>query len=511
MKLLNLLEQRIVAAATLLVLLAACEGYYLSVEHALAGTYGFSLDDSWIHATFARNLLDGHGWSFNIGEQISASTAPLYTALLALGFAITGNMVWAGKIIGMLGLAASAGFVYLGVEALTTPPYPPVNGGETKAPPPAPPSELGGSRIAAWLAAGLIVTSPALLWASLSGMESTTQLALVCAALYMFATARYRWMIALLALAVWTRPESVMLLGLGWLAIPQREKLRTLAIGTAILLPYFGMNYALGGYPFPLTVKTKSLLYVQHFSALFLSETKSLFVDANFLPIYLLLPFGIIALWKRAWWIVLAPGLFFVMMWSRASTTSSFGRYLFPLLPLVYLLIGAGLGWLVIRNVRWTAMLALLALVLVAGQAVEAQKKAYLHGLSVQNIDAMQVRLAKVIPRILDPEESVATNDVGALGYFGRRYVLDLVGLVTPHKLMDENIREQQPALVAIFDSWFPPQLRPPSFNDHYIPIVKISLDQNVVCGDSIMTVYAREDRKETIVERWKQITPDSQ
>ncbi len=495
MKFVAQIERRSVAVATLLVLFVALEGYYLSVEHDLAGTFGFALDDSWIHATFARNLVAGAGWSFNIGEQISASTAPLYTLLLALVFAITGNMVWAGKFIGMLGLAASAGFVYLAVERLAK------NSQKTT-------DMAGGHRIAAWLAAALMLSSPALLWASLSGMESTTHLAIFSAALFAFASARYRWTIALLALSVWVRPESLLLLLLGWVAIPNRAKLRGAAIATAILLPYFAMNFALGDYPFPLTVKTKALLMAQRFTGLFLTEAKALFAGANFVPIYLLLPLGIVALWKRAWWIVLAPILFFLLMWSRASTTSNFGRYLFPMLPPVYVLIAAGLAWLYQRKEQWVTALTALALVLAVGEAAGAVKHARLHGLSVQNIEAMQVRLAKALPEVLDPAEIVATNDVGAIGYFGNRYVVDLIGLVTPHRTLDENIRSGQPSLVAIFESWFPPQLRPASFNDRYAPIVKISLDQNIVCADSVMTVFAREDRKTEIVSRWRAITP---
>jgi hypothetical protein len=510
MKLLEYFQWRSVVAVTLLALLVAGELYYLSAEQRVAGTYGFSLDDSWIHATFARNLIHGHGWAFNIGEQISASTAPLYTVLLALVFAITGNMVWAGKIVGMLGLAAAAWFLYLTVERLTeTPPFPPASRGEKKSSTPDPPAKAEGNRIAGWLAAALMVTSPALLWASLSGMESTVHLALTCAALYAFAVARYRWMMALLALAVWARPESVMLVALGWLVVPNREKQRTLLVGALILLPYFGMNQALGGYPFPLTVKTKALIYVQHFSGLFLRETKSLLFDANFLPLYLLVPLGIIALIRRAWWIVAAPLLFFVMMWYGASTTSSFGRYLFPVLPFVYLLAGVGLAWLIQRNRSWLTMLAVLALVLVAGQYIEATRKAQLHGLSVQNIEAMQVRLAKMIPQVLDPKDVIAANDVGALGYFGQRYVLDLVGLVTPHQTMADNLNAWHPAMVAIFDSWFPPQMRPPSFANNYTPIAKLSLDQNIVCGDSVLTLYARNDRKEPILERAKAAVPE--
>ena len=60
---------------------------YLLVEiYLLSGRLGFPLDDSWIHLVFARNLAQGEGLSFNPGELVPGSTAPLWTALLSLMF-----------------------------------------------------------------------------------------------------------------------------------------------------------------------------------------------------------------------------------------------------------------------------------------------------------------------------------------------------------------------------------------------------------------------------------------
>src|SRR5262245_64042524 len=69
---------------------------YLAVELYLVGRPGFPLDDSWIHLQFARNLAAGQGLSYNPGEPVTGSTAPLWTALLAILFLLPGNVVlWA--------------------------------------------------------------------------------------------------------------------------------------------------------------------------------------------------------------------------------------------------------------------------------------------------------------------------------------------------------------------------------------------------------------------------------
>lgn len=43
----------------------------------------FRQDDAYIFYTYARNIADGHGYVFNIGEKVNATTSPLYTLLLA--------------------------------------------------------------------------------------------------------------------------------------------------------------------------------------------------------------------------------------------------------------------------------------------------------------------------------------------------------------------------------------------------------------------------------------------
>lgn len=56
-------------------------------------------DDSWIVLRYVRNILDGHGWVFNIGEHVNGSTSTLNTLALA-GFGwLTGDLVAAQAIV----------------------------------------------------------------------------------------------------------------------------------------------------------------------------------------------------------------------------------------------------------------------------------------------------------------------------------------------------------------------------------------------------------------------------
>jgi|SRR5213594_1826240 len=63
----------------LLCAVLAAEALFIAAEKQIAARWGFSLDDSWIHATIARNLASGYGYSFNRGELVGGSQRPRST------------------------------------------------------------------------------------------------------------------------------------------------------------------------------------------------------------------------------------------------------------------------------------------------------------------------------------------------------------------------------------------------------------------------------------------------
>jgi len=75
---------------------------FFTQEQRIAGASGLPLDDGWIHLHFARNLAEGAGFSYNPGHPVAGSTAPLWTLLLATGFAVAGPALWVVKSLGVL-------------------------------------------------------------------------------------------------------------------------------------------------------------------------------------------------------------------------------------------------------------------------------------------------------------------------------------------------------------------------------------------------------------------------
>src|SRR5258706_12825833 len=58
---------------------------YLLTSHFIY-KIGFPLDDSWIHQTYSRNFALHGEWAFRSGIPSAGSPAPLWSALLAVGF-----------------------------------------------------------------------------------------------------------------------------------------------------------------------------------------------------------------------------------------------------------------------------------------------------------------------------------------------------------------------------------------------------------------------------------------
>src|SRR6185503_16203368 len=127
--------------------LLPCAAFLGAELYLLDGQLGLPLDDGWIHLQFARNLAAGEGLSYNPGELVAGSTAPLWTALLSIGFLLRlPALVWA-KVVGVgCHLLLVAGTWRLA-------------------------RELGLRQTLATLAAGLTATTSVMVWSALSGME----------------------------------------------------------------------------------------------------------------------------------------------------------------------------------------------------------------------------------------------------------------------------------------------------------------------------------------------------
>lgn len=467
-------------------------GLFLDREWTIAGLWGFSLDDSWIHAVFARNIVTGQGYAFNPGHPVSGSTGPLYSVLLALVYSVTNDMVWSAKAIGIICQCVSALFIYRAARTLD--------------------SRSEAIPVAAALLVGI---SPSLLWASVSGMEISLYLVFVCAGLERYVAGKDVAATLIWSLGVWVRPDGILLVALSMLG-PLRSLWRRAAVAAAAIAPFFLFNWVLGGSIFPQTVGAKARWgidltgrtwkLVREWGALWGIPYRVNDELEHPLLLLLLLFVGAAVLWRRRPVMVLyAIGLPLAMSLFRENSASH-KRYILYVIPFCVLLAMSGLRWLAARVTPRQAVRAVVAVaaICLVWEAIIASRKATTHGWNVQNINMMQRLLGTTAADLTRPGDVVAASDIGAIGYFSQREVVDVMGLVSPKRTLPDNLSVYKPALLIVIVDWFPSDARrdPASgyyaFYDadstsKYTAAVVIELSHNTICAADQMVAFVRQ------------------
>jgi hypothetical protein len=480
------------AAVVLAALLGS--GLFLVAEHEIAGRWGFSLDDSWIYATFARNLATGHGYSFNPGEPIGGATGPLYVFLLVPIYLLFHTVVWPSKILGIACLCVSSVLVYRTVAGLSP-----------------------GSAIRPLLAGLLLAISPSFLWAAVSGMEIPVYLLVACLGLREYARGRWTLAVAWWSLGVWLRPDGLYLAMLGLFARPglsPKQLVRPSIIAACLIGSFFLFNQIVGGHPFPNSVPIKTtpqgnpfphtFYMIRHWAGLWGLPFGPNTVGEHCVLLLPALAAGAVAV---------ARGLPAIALYALATpivqalvgvSSGAHGRYIMYVIPFGLVLATIGLDSAARRFGRSaTAWIVLFGIVCLSWQVYTVRKKAILHGWNVQNINNMQVFMAERIRRGVSPGDTLAVNDVGAMGYFSGCYIVDLVGLVSPRRDLPENLTLYRPKLMAVFPDWFgkyvtfDPKTGFPNFYSSdslykYAPVVRIGLRQNTISARNTMVLFER-------------------
>jgi hypothetical protein len=441
-------------------MVALSAGAYLLISRLYYGI-GFPLDDAWIHQTYARNLALYGEWAFIHGQPSAGSTAPLWSALLAVGFLLSlGPYLWTyflGTLL-LWGLAILTESALRAWAPLYRPKFP-------------------------W-AGAMIALEWHLVWSSVSGMETLLSAFLISLVLVMIISRTRRWLGvgALIGLAVWVRPDGITLLGPALLAavlIESAWKRRIRAI-TSTLIGFGGFfalyllfNLRLAGSPWPNTLYAKQAEYAdllhQPFLTRLANEPLQFITGAGafLLPgaIWMLIS----AIRRRDWGVLSAviwiAGFLMLYAW-RLPATYQYGRYIMPAMPIFFLLGLAGLiNFLQAHGPRWRWVLATswklatcLTLVIFWGRG------AFTYAGDVAFIESEMVTTARWIAANVPPNALVAAHDIGALGYFGNCNLVDLAGLVSPDVktfLRDEArladyLDERQVKYLVTFPDWYP-------------------------------------------------------
>ena len=190
---------------------------------------------------------------------------------------------------------------------------------------------------------------------------------------------------------------------------------------------------------------------------------------------------------------------------------SAHGRYIMYVVPFGIVLALVALDRVSRRAFGRQRVRALIAIgaVCLVWQVYEARVKGILHGWNVENINDMHRFFAERVARTTAPGDTVAVNDVGAMGYFSRCYVVDLVGLVSERRSFPENLRKYHPKLLAIFPDWYASfGVRDPAIDNivfyspdsmyKWTPVAGVGLRRNTIAARDQMILFERIGAHET-------------
>jgi hypothetical protein len=498
----------------------------------LDGELGFPLDDPWIHMQFARNLAQGDGLSYNPGQLVPGSTAPLWTALLSLLFLLPGSPVLWAKLLGATCFVAAVDVT----RRLAR--------------------ELGLDERLSVFASAMTAVTGWLVWSALSGMEIPLFILLSLWGILLQVRERRDERRApmsmfLFGTAVLARPEGLLLLALAAvdrLVVPARNRdgdltLRWPSAGPTVwgalaaaivVVPVALFNKALSGSVLPTTFSAKSTgvtEVVPNVQALY--KISSVFFSTQPYFTFTAIAGCLILLerWARRDDESLLPALWLVGLPLAYSTlggvqttvlAGNFGRYYFPLLPLLSVLgvIGlapafAALGRrLEIRGLRLP--LALFSLLLVAWPTFSGAYRGlgrYLQ--SVSDVHGSDVRIARWLETRLDPDAVLAVNDVGAIKYLLPNRVIDMAGIINPelnrymqdarsggkdwHEGVLRLLEETRPDYLVIFPGWFP---RLTELDPRYVTEYVLDIPGNITMGGNRIAVYRTPWTRFPLAER---------
>ncbi len=465
-----------------LALAGLAAGAYLGAAVLGYGVAGFPLDDAWIHQTYARNLAATGQWAFVPGQTSAGSTSPLWSLLLGLGYWIGFPYQAWSYALGILALALTGWTVArLGTALFPAEPWV---------------GPLAGLLcVWEWHLVWASVSGMETIWFiwlsvllvehQISNVKSSTsnlQFAILglVGGLLTLTRPEGLVLVGLAGLAtgwdLWRTPARLLRAWAAW------------AAGLALLLvPYLAFHYALTGLPLPNTFYAKqqeygTVLALYPFWQRWLMMAAVTLIGGQ----VLLLPGFIVAFWRSAsdlksqisnlkWASIPEPPasnfqsfpaarqaisnfqppisnlqspisssqLLLAAWWLahltlyalRLPVTYQHGRYQMPVIPF-FILLGLGGTAYLLRPAalallpRVVSRATLLAILLASVAFLGLGACAY--ATDVAFIQGEMVATAHWLEEHTPPDSLIAVHDIGAVGYFTPRPLLDLAGLVTP-------------------------------------------------------------------------------
>ncbi|MCA8141194.1 hypothetical protein FOC27_07245 [Burkholderia multivorans] len=398
----------------LMLVLTVSVGAYLSWL-----TRNYQLDDSLIYLRYLRNLFDGAGLTYNAGERFNGLTSPLYSYVLIVANLFVSNLQYA---------TIALSFVFLCAAAIV---------GSTL---------LASGKIERTMAA-LFVVSFNYFYATF-GMETSLFLLLTVAALNFYRRDQFAYVGISLGLLFLTRAEGVFLgvVILGDYILRERKipKIKYFIVPLFLLVANFAFNYYYYGALFPATGNAKigqgkSGFWGHGLIFLDVHYMKDWFFGGSLSMLWFIAPvglYGFFAVFRRdrtalliAAYLLLL-GSFYVFL-----RIPNYHWYYAPFFLFVLLFAGVGAANLLILSFgrarqQPAFIIIFIGMLIATGSFAQRSFK-------ISNFERGSVESYKNIGIWLSqntaPGAAVAAVEIGTVGWYSHRYIIDILGLTNPY------------------------------------------------------------------------------
>lgn len=377
----------------------------------------YTADDAFITFRYADNIAHGLGYVYNEGQHVQGTTTPLFTFVMALFTLMRVPPITAALFISLVASGATSVIIYRFAQSL---------------------------RFTRWTLLPVVayILWPRSLPADTSGMETAVFTLLVTAALYFRHRKLDYYAIGMATLATVTRPEGAMVLGLVFLSQVYEHRDRWasyVTIPAMILGPWLLFAYFYFGSIVPNSIHAKLALYSQWGTMSTWDTLVYLMAWHN--------SFGMVvtvAVLIGGYWLIKKQNFgrieIFWMVAMVAFYTFGDSRvffwYITPIYP-IYLIFGCAAVEFSAEKVnlspasedRWRNIIVVAAAIVLAFGCYKPA--AYYRDFQHAQIN-MHRAVGLFLSRESVPGELVAAEDIGYMGYYSKRTILDRDGIVSP-------------------------------------------------------------------------------
>jgi hypothetical protein len=378
----------------------------------------YQVDDALIYLRYIRNLFDGYGLTYNAGERFNGLTSPLYSYLLIAANSITHSLQYTTIFLSFVFFCGAA--IYGSVL-------------------------VSDNRIEQALC-GLFVVLFNYFYSTF-GMETALFLFLTALGLYFYKNNHLFLAGITIALLILTRTEGVFLGTVIFIhyTFTQRRILHVkyLAVPAMIMLANFLFNYFYYGSPLPATGTAKigqgkSGYWGDGYPFLNVEFLKNFYFGGSYRQFLLLIPatvFGIIARRRLSETYLIVSYLIILGGFYVFLRIPGYHWYYAPFLYFLMLFSAVG-AWQVISRLvvmsgrQWMYWFALVPagfmVILFLGYNFMLSSVGHNSSASYRNI-------GNWLDSHTPARSAVATVEIGTIGWYSHRHIIDILGLVNPY------------------------------------------------------------------------------